>query len=779
MTFIIAGSEAQIYSSRTNNVYSNSSTLKNNNNRFLNMGDTLFLMILFGTCKNRYGVIYKTVRSLPAAKPPEPSFLKVHGNVTYNFSYRSYIDTPFAESDLQQHMVQTNLNFIIKDKYPVQMYITNRSSNSPYFKNMTDVTLNFNSQSLMENIKKELKEKLTGDITSPELQKNEQLITDRKAEAQKLQSWISSPARAQEFIEAKEASIKPPVKMVELPDTSTGFLDNYIRMATNEKNFSPKKSWPGQNFLWKSLEREAFQKINAINIKNKKQVAQNDSSLVTKYEARKKELADLLSQIKKDDAQLMLQKKNARDSLDKIKSQVTALRTSADLFSFMKENGISKNELTKTQRLLLSVNQVGIGRNWIDYSELTVKNTSVTGINLEMNPAPFYFAFAAGKVNYLLRDFIVKNGNNAPNQSLEIVRAGLGRKDKNNCILSFYNGRKSILNSPSSTTQGLQKVLGVSIEGRFALNRNNYLVAEIAKSSFNNAGNPPPQGDLIKKAFNLKIHTNEAYSLKLFSQYPLTDTRIKAYYKKTGENFQSFNLFPVNINQDAWMAEVNQNFLKKRLTVVAAIRKNDFISPVALPSFSSSAVFKSLQATLRIPKYPFISFGYYPTSQLSLSNNNVLTESLYNTMNAIISHSYLFKRVGMNTNAVFTKFYNNSSDTGFIYFNATSWTVNQSAFLGKITLQSSASLSLETNLHLFSLEQQVGYQFKNKFTLGGAIKWNRLNNIQNLFGASGILSINIQRFGTVQFNYEKTYLPSQNRTLIPVDLGQINFFRAF
>lgn len=766
--------EAQTYRIRLRNGYGNSIP---EDNRFINMGDSLFLMITFGNCKNRFGVLYERVHTLPIQTPSKPSFLKVHGNITYNFSYRSYVDTPFAQTNLQQHMVQTNLNFVLKDKYPVQMYITNRSSNSPYFKNLTDVTVNFNSHSLLENIKKEIKEKIITGTTFPELSKNEQLYEDKKLEAQKLESWFSSPARAQEFIEAKETSLKSKVKMPELPDSSE-VLQDYLEAATQEKAFLPKESSQRQNLIWESLQRKVFKKINQV--KNKKQAFLNDSSLTAKYDARKQKLADLLVEIKKNETQLMQQRKNIRDTLNKINNQVAALQNSADLFSFMEEKGISKKELTKAQRLLLSVNQVGIGKSWINYSDLTVKNISLTGVNAEVNSSPFYFAFAAGKVNYLFRDFVMKNGRNVPDQSLEIVRAGFGAKEKNNCIVSFYNGRKSVLNySPSNTPQALQKVLGISIEGRFALNENNYLVAEVAKSSFNNAGNLPSQGDLIKKAFDLKIHSNEAYSIKLFSQYPQTNTRIRAYYRKTGENFQSFNLFPVNVNQDAWMAEINQLFLKKRLTIDAAMRKNDFISTIAAPSFSNSAIFKSLQVTLRIPKYPFISFGYYPTSQLSISSNNVLTENLYNTMNGILSHSYLFKGTGMNTNAVFTKFYNSSNDTGFIYFNATNWTINQSAFLGKFTLQSSASLSTETNFHLFSLEQQVGYQFKNKLTLSGSLKWNRMNHTVILIGASGILNINIQRFGSVQFNYERTYLPGQNRTLMPVDLGQINFFRVF
>jgi len=50
------------------------------------------------------------------------------------------------------------------------------------------------------------------------------------------------------------------------------------------------------------------------------------------------------------------------------------------------------------KRLALSaINNIGIGRTWVDYSELTVKNISLTGINAELNPSKFYVAFAAGK----------------------------------------------------------------------------------------------------------------------------------------------------------------------------------------------------------------------------------------------------------------------------------------------------------------------------------------------------------------------------------------------
>lgn len=792
-------------------------------NNYLNIGDSVYIMT--GTCKNNWTVLYTHTQVQPFIAPAaQAPFLKVHGNVLYNFSYRSYIDTPFAQNDLQQHLVQTTLNFIIKDKYPVQMTITNRSSNSPYFKNLTDVNFNFNRRYLLDNIKNGIKEKAIGLVSKDALLKTEQLYARRQQLAQQLQAWVNSPARAQEFVEEKERALQSlpanlrvapaiPDNINNLPVSKSGvnrmtafyFSKENKNAGGNGKTIlkekiigiAAKTDLISKQKNIDSLKQTVSEKINEIKGQDissaKEKITDSlsaglknyklpDSTLLQKYNCKKEQLTKLLHELKQDEAKINKLKRNIQDSVNKIKREVAALQTPGGLFAFMQKNSIAKSELTKVQRSLLSINQIGIGRSYVDYSELTVKNISLAGVNVEMNPAPFYFAFAAGKVNYRFRDFIVKdNARNLPDQSLYMVRTGIGQKEKNNFIISFYNGKKAILNyTASNTPASIQRVLGISAEARLVIDPNNYIIAEVAKSSFNTtAGTQLSSADLMGKAFNLKIHTNEAYSIKLFSQNPQTNTKLTGYYKKIGENFQSFNLFPINITQDAWMVRVNQSLWKKRFILDAAVRKNDFVSPIAAPSFVSKTIFKSLQATLRIPKYPFVSVGYYPSSQLSISNNNILTENQYNTFNAIISHGYQYNKTGMNTNAVYTKFYNSSSDTGFIYFNASGLTINHSIFLGKLTVQSSASLTDQKDLHLFTLEQMLSYQFKNKLTLGGSLKWNRLNRAESLFGATAIMNININRLGTLQFNYEKTYLPGYNRVLIPVDIGRMSFYREF
>ena len=94
-------------------------------------------------------------------------------------------------------------------------------------------------------------------------------------------------------------------------------------------------------------------------------------------------------------------------------------------------------------------------------------------------------------------------------------------------------------------------------------------------------------------------------------------------------------------------------------------------------------------------------------------------------------------------------------------------------------MQSSASVTEQKDLHLFSLEQLIGYQFKNRITLTGSVKWNKLNAGEIFFGGSGTAGIYINKLGTVQINYEKIYLPGYNSKLMPVDMGKLSFYRAF
>lgn len=752
-------------------------------------GDTIW--IYSGICKTLKTTMLTGNAASPLLKQlnrQAAPFLKIHGNIQYDFTYRSFVDTPFSQKDFAQHTVQTTLDFTIKENYPVRMTILHRNSNSPYFDDITDVNVQFNQGHFLNQLRTGLNKKIPDVVDKARLLAIEKLYQQKKWEIEALQNWINSPGRLQEIIEAKEKQLS-----ARLITEGRALIDSYSVSIPQGIHAVP--SLPDQPFLkkkafaaiqnhWQKY-KDSLRAIADSLLAEKKSKADSllSNDMLSKIQLKKQELDKALKDLKNYEGKLQSLKKSFQDSVNLLKQQLGRIKDPAELKRFIRDHKLNAGDLPKGWQTLAAIQTIGIGRTWVDYSDLTVKNISLTGINAELNPGKFYFAFAAGRVNYRFRDFVVRN-NDRPKQNLFLARAGIGRKEGNNLILTWYDGKRSMLNSFGSNANAvattLERVVGMSVQVRLQVDPNNFIVLESAKSSFHNTGtvNQPTEG-LVKKVWNFKDRTNEAYSIKLYSNWPQTSTKVTGYYRKMGEHFQSFNLQPVNVGQVAYQFKVHQQFWKRRLQVEAGIRKNDFNSPFINPGLTSKTIFKSAQATLRVPKYPFVSVGYYPSSQLTLLDNNVLVENQYNTFSAVVGHSYRIKKLSMSSNAVLLKFYNSGADTGFIYYNATSVTVTHFIFLKGLQLQSGLTMTSQRDLKVTTLEQLASYQARQWLTLSGGLKYNRVNGEQTLWGATAGLGLLINKFGTVQASYDKSYLPGTARNLLPVDMGRLTYYRVF
>jgi hypothetical protein len=740
------------------------------NPRYYTRHDTVW--VYSGICKTlkittltgQDAVAYLNGKTYDSTKSP---FLKIHGNIQYNFTYRSFVDTPFSQTDFAQHSLQTSLDFVIRDHYPVKVILLSRRSNSPYFNNMTDVAVQFNRGMFLNDLKENLNKKIPGAISMGKLPEAELAYNRKQWAIEGLQAWLNHPARLQEIMEEKERwAAKKAMEGTQLPG----------RKNINEK-------------ITGSID-SAFDHIDTANklktdsltgdIKTVKD-STGKFEVLKQYEQKQMELKNALQELKSLDKKVKSVKKSILDSISMFRQQLAKITDAAALKDFIREHKLDAKDLPKGWQTLSAINTIGIGRTWIDYSELTVKNISLTGINAEITPSRFYFAFAAGRINYRFRDFVIKN-NHQPRQSLYLVRAGVGKKDGNNFILTWYDGKRNLLNPYGnlSATNQLEKVIGISAQSRLQVNSNTFLTLEVARSSFHTTGTVNQDNkELIKKVWNLRDRSNEAYSISLSSYWPQTNTKFSGYYRKMGEHFQSFNLQPVNADQEAYQLRVQQSLWKRKLSLEAGIRKNDFSNVFINPGLSSKTIFKSVQATLRIPKYPMVSVGYYPSSQLTVLDNNVIVENQYNTLSTIINYGYRVKNLSMTSNMVYLKFYNSGADTGFIYYNASSITLNQYLFWNKFQLQSGLTFTSQRDLDVLTLEQSASYQVAKWFTLSGALKYNRVNHSATLWGGGAGASILLNRFGTVQLSYDKSYFPGQSRNLLPVDMGRMTYTRTF
>lgn len=725
------------------------------NPRYHHRNDTVW--IYSGVCKvlrvemltGVDAISFLKEHQIPAKKVP---FLQVHGAVQYDFTYRSFVDTPFSQKDFAQHSIQATLDLLFHDKYPLRLVIGSRRSNSPYFDDITDLNLQFNRKAFVNRIKSRLAERLSlKEAPGLPHEDLERLYEETKFQVESLKGWLNHPARLQQIIEEREAAMAKSGNNNSLLGINAPTID-----SLNLKDSS-----------WQEMKAKSDSVVN--------------TGALAQFERKTAELDSLVRQLKVYEQRMKSARALAQDSVAKVKSALASLTDPGQLQEFAKHHNVDSAGFSKLDKILSVISTLGIGRTWVDYSDLTVRNISLTGVNAEITPGKFYFALAAGRVNYRFRDFVLRN-DNRPTQSLYLVRAGIGKPERNNFIVSWYDGRKNLLN-PFGNTPGpanLERVMGMSVETRVQFDDNNFLVFEAAKSSFNTTATVGSGSHgLLAKVWNFRDRTNEAYSIKGNSYWPETGTRIGGYYRKMGNHFQSFNLQPINVQQEAYQVKVQQSLWKKRLTIEAGLRKNDFNSPFINPGLGSKTVFKSLQATLRVPKYPFLSIGYYPSSQLTILDNNMVVENQYNTLSVVTGHSYRVSGIAMSSNAVLLKFYNSGADTGFIYYNASSWNINHYLFFKNFQLQTGLTYTGQQELQVLSVEQSVSWNARHWLILSGGLKYNNVRHSQVLWGSTIGLGITVNNLGTIQANYDKSYLPGINRDLLPVDMGKVSYYKTF
>ena len=684
------------------------------------------------------------VKKTEPVKPARVPFLQVHGNVMYNVNYYSNIDTPYNEQNVYQHTVQTYLDVTVKGKYPMRVYLTNRFTNSKLFRNFSDLNLNYNNTQFTQKIKAQVREKFLASLPSPKAPDSLKFELDETIlKLRALDSWIKNPSLLQKLVEAKE------------------------------------------QYLRDSLARLAGRSDTSYRLPVTGLIPDIDTLEVT-YNHRKQQVDSLRARVVALQQLIRSAKGQSQESINKICREIDQAKSPAKLKEIMEENNIADTILPKGYKTLMAVRSFGVGRTVVNYSELSAKNISVNGVQAEYNPDAYY-ALATGSVDYRFRDFIVK-GPKQSGQYLTVLRYGRGLKDGNNIIFTWFGGRRQLYNAGTVDTTQTTSVqtpssalMGFTLEGNYRLNKNITLTAEVAKSSYPvYAKDSSGKNSLPAQMLELSNRHNEAYSLKTEGFFPKTQTTVRGAFKRMGANFQSFSTFTDGSAQTAWSATLQQLFFKRQLTLILGANTNDFSNPFIGSQYKSTTVFKSLQATWRRNKWPVVSVGYFPSSQITKLGDGLYRENLFYTLTGNVTHSYQVNKIMMNSALVYTQFYNRSTDSGFVYFNTKNLLLSQSAFINQLTLQSNASGAFNQDYKLYTLEGRAAYNLNKYVMIGAGVKYNYQTtyNIEQL-GYSAETTFQIPKLGQIQFSAEKGFIPGMNKQLVPNNTGRATYFKTF
>ncbi|MGB0522462.1 MAG: hypothetical protein ACPGJS_05855 [Flammeovirgaceae bacterium] len=190
------------------------------------------------------------------------------------------------------------------------------------------------------------------------------------------------------------------------------------------------------------------EQLNALPAKEQAALERKYQQKLEKYKKEKLQQADKKTQKQQQFFQQLLQQSSMTasklDSLIEVKDSletvdltgllaVESIQRLEKLKAGSKEDAALLEELgylSKTERLLSSIEIVELGTAYPSYTPFTLHHVPVSGLNVALNPSLFYLAFTASTpLNFL------QTGEREPQQFLA-GRIGVGNKERNYVILS-------------------------------------------------------------------------------------------------------------------------------------------------------------------------------------------------------------------------------------------------------------------------------------------------------------------------------------------------------
>ncbi|MBS1744070.1 MAG: hypothetical protein JST81_13640 [Bacteroidetes bacterium] len=728
-------------------------------------------------------------------------FLTVKGTVSYEYFYRSRQETAVDPTELRQHTEKVYLHLLFKEKYPFNIAFTARQSNSPFFKNYYDPNIQFNPLEYTQSLKREAIRKVEYKLLGNEQLKGlDAAIKEEKEKYKKLKNTIGSGSTVQKIIDEREANfIKS--KQTAAKDSTTQSLSTLSRNRLPEENskmnLNIEKDSSGTTMthfsdsiqhlksrygnVTDSIQSTAGRFKDSLNNLLQSGIRDKKDSITHKYVNRLQNDKSRLDSIGKRIDSLQLKydsvRKNYAGKIAEQRKKIYAASSMKELEKVANEYGIQVDSTKGIQKMLAGIRQFNIGKSMLNYTELTAQNINITGLNIEYNPS-WYAAIAVGKIEYRFRDFL--NSHRVHNsQYIMMGRIGVGNVQKSALIFSVFKGKKD--QSGYSIPDSLQNhinILGYAIEAILKKNEFTYISAEAAKSI-----HPYSTASANTKVNNGLWRFNDMSNLGINFKAGIlidqTQTQLSGFYRKTGENFQSFSLFSYNTNQVAWMARVDQSFLKKHIGVTVMLRQNDFTNPFTDKTFKSTTTFKTIILNIRFPKYPSISIGYFPGTQLYLVNRDKIRENAYYILNGSATYAYRLNKIAMSSSFIMNRYFNKATDSGFVEYKGDSYYMTQSFFLKRLDLQGGASYNKQPDLTYYTIESSVDVNINKFLKAGFGLKYNQLQSGEKYVGERASVSLTVLKLGLLQFQYDKSYLPTTQNILFPIESGRLIWVKTF
>jgi hypothetical protein len=642
-----------------------------------------------------------------------------HAMVSYGYDFRSLIDTPYFIQNLSQQQARSYFGFTLAERLPFTGSIYIRKSNSPVFRDIYDVQLQFDVERYKSILSSRQKKMLSHDWAglTDSLAEKRYLLKKKEWEELLRQQQLYS---GQQIVEAHEI-IKIPQSTFDL-----GLAD--------------------------SINNKRYDSIRATAI-----------LFLQQYDSLSRKIADVHRQ--KDSLAALYEQ--ALQEGKAMQSRMTEVRTGVNsLYKSQQDRLLNK---MYQQKWLYHVRSLSLGRSTLPASDLTARNLALTGLHFEYN-SWYYLAVSAGLIDYRFRDFI--QYQQLARQYLYLLRLGIGRIDQSYIIGSYFGGRKQLFQPTVTNNRGTVSLSGLTVEGRWQWLQGGYIQGEIGQTITPSNSTVGERG----KNWRLSDWSHKAISMRLYHYFPQLRGKVDAHYRYTGSGYQAFHNFQVNTAQKNWRVKYDQQLFRRRLRLSASMSRNDFANPFIIHSHSNT-LFKTLQLTWQHPKWPVISIGYLPMSQ-TLAVENFVQEFRFQTFQGNVFHSYALGEAKGATTLYYTKYVSTDVDTVLPYHQAESIFATQQFHFKKLSITVGVSKTSNPDFQYTVFDEGIQLPLSRKINLGTGIKINQLNTTQLKTGGYIHSDIYLFKSDLLSIRFEQGYLPTSKGQLVTNASGSVQFTKV-
>ncbi|MCK4817897.1 hypothetical protein KA005_19150 [bacterium] len=339
----------------------------------------------------------------------------------------------------------------------------------------------------------------------------------------------------------------------------------------------------------------------------------------------------------------------------------------AKVFATNKAKGLTNEKAPGFMRFLSNFSTFEVGKCRPNYSNLTVKGISVSGVNIEFTPGKFYAAFSTGKVKRPIKPSEITRPTYK--QNLLFGKIGVGKKRESHLYLTFMRVEDKVNSLPASPEIDSfyvkpQSNFVLGTEGRLSLFKKKFIIeGEATVSLFTRDTRSPSliEDDTEVPSWltnylkpNASSSVDYAYNVK--SSLKLKTTKLSGGVKMIGAGFTTLgnpNLINDRLTYDG---RIDQTFAKRKISFSAYFRqsKDNLIN---WKKATTTTTAYGITAGFRFKKIPYLQVSYTPTFQKTDSDSLNLKNSV-RIISASTGYNYPIGKLKSNTS--FSFFYQNT-----------------------------------------------------------------------------------------------------------------------